>query len=131
MDEFGNHWVFDYVNNTTTKLDPVKFAVSIEKNGAGEIILNSVDRDGTFSGYDTDIIKRVSESVRIPVIAMGGASKIEDFVKAVEAGASAVAAGSFFVFHGKHRAVLITYPNKDELKKALSRLSIQNSENAF
>jgi len=131
MDEFGNHWVFDYVNNATTKLDPVRFAVSMEKNGAGEIILNSVDRDGTFSGYDTDIIKRVSESVRIPVIAMGGASKIEDFVKAVEAGASAVAAGSFFVFHGKHRAVLITYPNKDELKKALSRLSIQNSENAF
>jgi cyclase len=123
-DEFGEHWVFDYVNNTTTELNPVKFAVSMEKNGAGEIILNSVDRDGTFSGYDTDIIKSVSDSVRIPVIAMGGACKIEDFVKAVKAGASAVAAGSFFVFHGKHRAVLITYPAKSELKEAFLRLAV-------
>jgi len=123
-DEFGNHCVFEYVNNTTTKLDPVKFAVSMEKNGAGEIILNSVDRDGTFSGYDIDLIKKVSNSVRIPVIALGGACNTEDFVKAVEAGASAVAAGSLFVFHGKHRAVLITYPDKDELKKAFSRFRI-------
>jgi cyclase len=120
-DDSGNRWVYDYVNGSLTKLDPVEFAVSMEEKGAGEILLNSVDRDGTYSGYDAEIIKRVSESVKIPVIAMGGASKIEDFVEAVEAGASAVAAGSFFVFHGKHRAVLITYPDKGELKKALSK----------
>lgn len=121
QDTFGRHWVFDYCNNLMTKLDPARFALLMEKYGAGEILLNSVDRDGTFSGYDIDIIKEVSSSVNIPVIALGGAGKIEDFVDAVRiGGASAVAAGSFFVFHGKHRAVLITYPTKDELKNAFS-----------
>lgn len=117
-DKSGNHWIFNYINSTMTKFDPVRFAVLMERNGAGEILLNSVDRDGTFSGYDIDVIKKVSSSVRIPVIALGGAGKIEDFVEAVEAGASAVAAGSLFVFYGKHRAVLITYPAKNKLEEA-------------
>lgn len=121
QDSSGRHWVFDYRSGTTTELDPVTFAILMEKNGAGEILLNSVDRDGTFSGYDINIIRKVSGSVGIPVIALGGAGKIGDFAEAVKVGgASAVAAGSFFVFHGPHRAVLITYPAKDELKKVFS-----------
>jgi cyclase len=92
----------------------------MEKLGAGEIFLNSIDKDGTMEGYDIELIKKVTESVSIPVIACGGASKIEDFVEAVKVGgASAAAAGSMFVFHGKHRAVLITYPSIDSLEKAL------------
>lgn len=119
-DGFGEYRVFDYRSHTTTKLDPVEFAILMEKKGAGEILLNSVDRDGTFDGYDIDIMKQVTQSVRIPVIALGGAGKLEDFREAVKiGGASAVAAGSFFVFHGRHRAVLITYPKRDELKKTL------------
>ena len=92
----------------------------MERLGAGEIFLNSIDRDGTMEGYDIEMIKKVTESVSIPVIACGGAGKIEDFLKAVKiGGASAVAAGSLFVFHGKHRAVLITYPSIEELEKIL------------
>lgn len=120
-DALGKHFVFDYRRGSATKLDPVEFCVLMERRGAGEILLNSVDRDGTFDGYDIDIIKKVSQSVRVPIIALGGAGKLEDFRKAVKiGGASAVAAGSLFVFHGRHRAVLITYPDKDDLREALS-----------
>lgn len=79
--------------------------------GVGEIFLNSVDRDGMMSGYDIGLIRSVSEKVNVPVVACGGAGTPEHLVQAVkEGGASAVAAGSMFVFHGKHRAVLINYP---------------------
>lgn len=79
--------------------------------GAGEIFLNSVDRDGMMGGYDLDLIRKVALRVTVPVVACGGAGKIEHLSEAIrDGGASAVAAGSLFVFHGKHRAVLINYP---------------------
>jgi imidazole glycerol-phosphate synthase subunit HisF len=69
-------------------------------------------------GYDLELLKKVSSAVDIPVIACGGAGKLQDFGDAVhKGGASAVAAGSMFVFHGKHRAVLINYPSQQELKQ--------------
>lgn len=92
----------------------------LEKLGIGEIFINSIDRDGTQSGYDIKLIKEVSSSCSVPVIACGGAGNIGHFVEAVqEGGASAVAAGSLFVFVGPHRAVLITYPDRAELSRAL------------
>jgi imidazole glycerol-phosphate synthase subunit HisF len=119
-DLFGNHRVYDHVSGKSTKLNPVEYAQLMEQKGAGEILLNSVDRDGTFSGYDIDLIKKVTGSVNIPVIALGGAASLGDFVSAIREGhASAVAAGSFFAFYGPHRAVLITYPEKNELKLLL------------
>jgi imidazole glycerol-phosphate synthase subunit HisF len=119
-DLFGNHKVYDHVSAKATKLNPVEFAQLMEHKGAGEILLNSVDRDGTFSGYDIELLKKVTGSVNIPVIALGGAGNMNDFVNAVQQGhASAVAAGSFFVFYGPHRAVLITYPEKNQLKQLL------------
>lgn len=79
--------------------------------GAGELFLNSVDRDGTMAGYDLDLIRVVSRAVGVPVVACGGAGTVDHLRQAVhEGGASAVSAGSMFVFHGKHRAVLINYP---------------------
>ncbi|MCC6619405.1 MAG: imidazole glycerol phosphate synthase subunit HisF [Chloroflexi bacterium] len=79
--------------------------------GAGEILLTSVDRDGTRTGYDLDLVRLVAEIVRVPVIACGGADSRDDLRDVVRlGGASAAAAGSMFVFHGPHRAVLITYP---------------------
>ena len=84
--------------------------------GAGEIVLNSVDRDGTLSGYDLELIAEASPLSSAPIIAMGGASSPADFRAAVDAGASAVAAGAYFVFYGPHRAVLITYPTPAELR---------------
>ncbi len=81
--------------------------------GAGEIFLNSVDRDGTMGGYDLDLIRKVAPRVTVPVVACGGAGKLEHLSEAIrDGGASAVAAGSLFVFHGKHRAVLINYPKE-------------------
>jgi len=96
--------------------DPVAYAQEVEQLGAGEILLNSIDRDGTQSGYDLEVVERVAQAVSIPVVAAGGAGSLQHFRAAVDAGASAVAAGSFFVFHGKHRAVLITYPAYHELQ---------------
>jgi cyclase len=84
--------------------------------GAGEIMLNAVDRDGTLSGMDLDLIAEGSRLVDVPVIAAGGASSLADFRAAVDAGASAVSAGAFFVFYGPLRAVLITYPRVEELR---------------
>jgi cyclase len=113
---FGKRQV--YVRSGTKKIDreTAEFAVEMERRGAGEIFLNSIDLDGTMTGFDLDLIGDVSSRVGVPVIACGGAGKLGDFSTAIAAGASAVAAGSLFVFHGKHRAVLITYPTPEELK---------------
>lgn len=113
-----------YIDNgkTNTGLTPAEFARRMEDAGAGEILLNSIDKDGTFNGYDYDIIKETSNNLNIPLIACGGGSDIEDFKKAVKAGASAVAAGSMFVFKRPHNAVLISYPSQQELKEKLYSL---------
>jgi cyclase len=87
------------------------------KAGAGEILLTSVEREGTLSGMDMQLIADASAMVDVPLIASGGAGSLADIQSAVKAGASAVAAGAFFVFHGPHRAVLITYPRYDELRR--------------
>ncbi len=92
----------------------------LERLGVGEIFINAIDRDGTQSGYDIKLVKEASSACSVPVIACGGAGSIEHFAEAVhEGGASAVAAGSLFVFVGPHRAVLITYPDRDLLSRAL------------
>jgi imidazole glycerol-phosphate synthase subunit HisF len=113
---FNGQKLFTDNGRTNTGLNAVKFAMQMEEAGAGEILLNSIDRDGSFSGYDTALIREVSQAVNIPVIAIGGASSLDDFRAAVEAGASAVAAGSLFVFQLPHRAVLISYPSQKELR---------------
>jgi len=116
---WGKYEVFTHGGRKNTKLDPVRFAVEMDQAGAGELMINSIDRDGTMKGYDCDLIKKVTNEVGMPVIACGGAGSVQDFSMAVnEAGASAVAAGSMFVFHGKHRAVLISYPEQEALKQA-------------
>jgi len=115
----GGYKVFKKRGREETEIDPVSFAVKMQKKGAGEIFLNSIDRDGTMEGYDQEIIRKVSEAVNVPVVACGGASGIEDFRKAVDVGASAVSAGSLFVFIGPSRAVLINYPSSEELEEKL------------
>jgi len=114
----GQYEVYDYSKGKSLKKDPFKFVLEVEILGAGEIVLNSVDRDGIMSGYDISLIKKVTDLVNIPVIAMGGAGSLEDLGKAVMlGGASAAAAGSLFVFQGVHKAVLITYPERYEIEK--------------
>ena len=117
---FGKSSVVTQSGGRQTKRDPVSYAVEMQERGAGEILLTSVDRDGTMSGYDIDLIRSVTEAVSVPVVACGGAGCVGDFAAAVsKGGASAVSAGSMFVFQGKHRAVLINYPSHDELCAAL------------
>ncbi len=111
--------VFSRCGRERTALSPVHAARQAEAQGAGEILLTSMDRDGTMSGYDLDLVRRVSEAVSIPVVANGGAGEIEHFREAVDAGASAVAAGSMVVYQGPHRAVMISFPPRDELKRVL------------
>jgi len=116
---WGKYSVFIENGTKNIHVDPIAYAKKMEADGAGEIMLMSIDRDGTFKGFDNELINLVSSAVNIPVIAAGGASTVEDFAKAVESGASAVSAGSLFVFQGPHRAVLISYPNQDVLKEKL------------
>jgi cyclase len=87
--------------------------------GVGEIFINSVDRDGLMSGYDLQLIQRVSRNLTVPLVACGGAGTVEHLEEGVCHGASAVAAGSMFVFHGKHRAVLISYLTAAESRQIL------------
>jgi cyclase len=99
-----------------TKVPVVDAARRAEDLGVGELLLNSIQRDGTLDGYDLDVLKLVTEAVRIPVVASGGAGLLRHFRAAVhEGGASAVAAGAMFVLVGRHRAVLITYPTQEQL----------------
>lgn len=116
----GSYEVFSHGANQALNVEPQSWARQMEKLGAGEIILNAVERDGTLQGYDLDLIRIVSENVGIPVVALGGARDIDDLSRAViEAGASAVAAGSLFVFYGKRRAVLINPPTQEEFMALL------------
>ena len=118
---FGKYEIFTQGGKKSTKLNPVIFARQMEEMGAGELFLNSIDRDGTMKGYDIELIQKISKKVTIPVIACGGAGRLEDFGKAIkEGGASAVAAGSFFVFTGPHRAVLINFPTPEEVRRVLT-----------
>lgn len=100
-------------------LTPVELAKKAEELGAGEIFLNSVDRDGRMQGYDLELVKSVSSAVSIPVTACGGAGGVEDLREVLqEGGAHAAAGGSMFVYYGRLKAVLITAPSEEELLQA-------------
>jgi len=117
---WGGYEVMINAGSKKTGRTPVEYAREMEARGAGEILVNAIDRDGTMEGYDLKLIKLVTEAVKIPVIACGGAGRVQDFGAAVkEGGASAAAAGAMFVFQGPHRAVLINFPSPGELDSVL------------
>jgi imidazole glycerol-phosphate synthase subunit HisF len=109
-DFLGRSRVYDHARQKTTEISPDGYAAKMAEAGAGEIFLNDVMRDGTGSGFDLDLVRRVTSAVDVPVIVCGGAGGLDDLRQATAAGASAVAAGSLFVYMGKHRAVMINYP---------------------
>lgn len=112
----------------TARMSPLEAARAAEAAGAGEIMLTAVDRDGQMTGYDSALISTIAHAVGVPVIANGGASSLEDMLEAVfKSGASAAAAGSLFVFQGKHRAVLITYPDERVVASATARFASQEN----
>jgi cyclase len=117
----GGHEVFIHGGQTPTGVDPRTLAIQMQEAGAGEILLNSIDQDGTMEGYDLELIKSVTSAVDVPVVACGGAGKVSDLGKAVkEGGASAAAAGSMVVYFGRNRAVLINFPTRRELARVFN-----------
>jgi cyclase len=105
-----------------TGLDPCKFAEQAEKLGAGEIVINSIDRDGVMKGYDLDLVRQIRDAVSLPVTALGGAGSLEDIAALIRAfGIIGAAAGSLFVFKGIFRAVLINYPGRSEMDRLFAR----------
>lgn len=120
---FGRHSVYVRGGRQSTGLDPITCARRAAENGAGEILMSSIDRDGTLRGYDIELVREVASAVKIPVVACGGAASIDDFADVIRrAGASAVAAGSLFVFQKSRKGVLISFPTEEELMSRLYRL---------
>jgi cyclase len=108
----GSHEVWTRNGRHATGLDPVTLASDLEARGAGEIVINSIDRDGAMTGYDLDLACRVKAAITIPLTVLGGAGSLRDIAALIEkCGVVGAAAGSLFVFKGPFRAVLINYPN--------------------
>lgn len=119
-DLFGNYNIYINSGKTKLKVDVLESLKKLEHLGVGEIILNSIDRDGTMNGYDLNLIQKYAQHLEIPVVASGGAGNITDLANAINAGASAVAAGSLFVYQGIHRAVLISYIDSKDMDSLLN-----------
>ncbi|SOD81261.1 AglZ/HisF2 family acetamidino modification protein [Spirosoma fluviale] len=117
----GKQQVYTEAGSRSTGLDPIGWAQQMEANGAGELMVTAIDHDGMMQGYDLPLIQAMAAAVTIPVVAAGGAGQLTDFTAAIKTGrASAVAAGSLFVYHGARKAVLVNYPKNDELLNLFS-----------
>lgn len=111
--------VYSHSHNKVLNINPLEYVKALESNGAGEIIVQSADRDGAFLGYEVAFTEEISRHVKIPVIALGGASSLEDIKSVLKTDISAAAAGSIFVFFGRLRAVLISYPSAEEIERQI------------
>ncbi len=117
---FGGVKTWTNSGSKSTSFNPVEFAIKMQNAGAGEIIIQSIERDGSMNGYDIELIRSVSEIVTIPVVALGGAGKISDLQEAAKKGyANGLAAGSMFVYQSSKRGVLINYLSDGEKKQVL------------
>lgn len=117
----GGYAVVAKSATVTTKLNLKQHIQSLLQAGVGELFINDVDRDGCMTGYDMALVRSVTQA-SVPVVVCGGAGTLAHLREAViDGGASAVAAGSMFVFHGKHKAVLINYPKAAELQEIFSK----------
>jgi cyclase len=114
---FGKLQTWILGGNKPSGFEPVEFAQKAEERGAGEIIIQSIDSDGSMNGYDIPLIRKISQAVRIPVVALGGAGNLGHMKQAYKEGyANGLAAGSMFVYHGARNAILINYPEKAEIE---------------
>jgi cyclase len=117
---FGKQKVAIYSGSKYSDYNLIDLVKKAEDYGAGEILHTSIDNDGLMQGYNLELIKSISEIISIPLIVAGGAGKVQHFREAIDAGASACAAGSMFVYHGARRGVLINYPDRKELEEVFS-----------
>jgi cyclase len=119
---FGKYSVCTRNGSINTKLDPVDTAVRMEREGAGEVVVNSIDHDGMMKGYDIDLAQKIRNAIDLPMTVLGGAGSLEDLRElTTKFKLIGVAAGSIFVFKGKYRAVLISYPTGADKNFALGR----------
>lgn len=114
----GGYEVYTHNGKKATGINPFKFAEDAQKLGAGEIVINSIDKDGIMKGYDLDVIAKIREKISLPMTVLGGAGALEDIEKVIDQhGLIGVAAGSLFAFKGPYKAVLINYPTQLEKNK--------------
>jgi cyclase len=114
----GGYEVYTHNGKKATGINPFKFVEEAQKLGAGEIVINSIDKDGVMKGYELDLIAKVREKISLPMTVLGGAGSLDDIEKVInQHGVIGVAAGSLFVFKGPYKAVLINYPTQLEKNK--------------
>lgn len=113
----GKPHIYSSAKDSSVGSDWVERTKKLVSAGAGEVLLNAVDKDGTLQGPDLSLISQLSKEIDVPLIALGGVGSLHDIKSALDAGANAVAAGSFFIYHGPHRAVLLSYPSKADFVK--------------
>ena len=124
IDRNGLRWYFDHVAHRESELSVMGAVKLAEDLGAGEVFLNCVDNDGVMGGVDVRFIEEVARNVNIPIIACGGVGGLNHIREAYRAGASGVAAGSFFIFRGRKNGVLISYPSQSVLDDLLTKTNI-------
>lgn len=111
----GKEQIWIHGGTKSLDIELIEFAQLMQEKGAGEIIIQSINHDGTMKGYDIDLIKRVSAALTIPIVALGGAGSLEHMKKAYEEGhANGLGAGSLFIYQGPRHGVLINYPEKKD-----------------
>jgi cyclase len=119
---FGKEQTWILGGSKSTGVSAVQFAEQMQEEGAGELIIQSIDRDGTMTGYDIPLLIKISQAVTIPVVALGGAGKLEDMKEVYSKSyVSALAAGSMFIYHGSRNAVLINYPTSIQIKDLFTK----------
>jgi len=126
----GRFEVWSHGGTRATGIEASTLARRFADAGAGEILLTSIDQDGTMGGYDLELVSQVADAVPIPVIACGGAGGVHHFGEAVAHGAAAVAAGAFFLFFGPRRTVLLTYPTTEEFRRFLPSDRVRSRSNS-
>lgn len=122
----GGYEIYTHNGRKGTGKNPFDFAVQMEKFGAGEIVINSIDLDGTMKGYDLNMVEKTRKSISLPLTVLGGAGSLQDIGKLIKSyGIIGAAAGSLFVFKGIYKAVLINYPNWEEKDKLINEFQHQ------
>jgi cyclase len=114
---WNKYYVYNYITGKSINEDPIDRIKMYQEYGAGEIFINFVDKDGTWSGYDLDFIKKVSGSINIPLISCGGARDKEDIITLLIEGGSSSAIGSLAVYQGKDLGVLINFPDMEYIER--------------
>jgi imidazole glycerol-phosphate synthase subunit HisF len=121
----GRYRVYNHIQKKTLSLDPIDYVKQLEANGVGEIFINNVDLDGTFSGYDISLLQEIENKLSVPIIPCGGAGSLTDLAEVFnKTKIKAVAAGSIFVYTGKFNAVLINFPTEDQKEQIMNSYEV-------